>query len=349
MAKLIQIAQETQTLQLTWVLNNICTNHCDYCPPSLHSGTNHNYRWEDAQLFIRQLIARYPKIHCAISGGEPTVSPFFPDLVKMFYDAGHTVGITTNGARSVEYWEKISPLLSYACFSYHIAYEDERFIEKVKAASKHTSVAVRVMMDSRQWDRAIKVLETCKLILTDCRVEPVKILAEKAHRENIGDRYTPEQLEWFKNNPGTNASTWVAPESWRRAPMTSKFFYDDGTVKTDQANYIIATGQNDFRGWSCNIGLESLFVGWEGWVKKGNCHQGPQLFNLGESPTNYILPDTAELCVQSTCSCNTDILISKVPIMDKEDPYVRSKLRTFKISTEEEYQKERVRYSKKET
>lgn len=347
MANLIQISQETRTLQLTWILNNICTNHCDYCPPSLHSGKNHNYRWKDAQLFASLLLSRYPKIHCAISGGEPTVSPFFPELVKIFYDAGHTVGITTNGARSVEYWQNISPLLSYVCFSYHLAYKDDNFIEKVKTAAKHTSVTVRVMMDARQWDQAVEIYENFKNNIKEARVEPVKILAEKAHREDIGDQYTNEQLTWFSNNPGVNASSWVPTESWRRAPMTSKFYYDDGTVKTDQTNYIIATSQNDFRGWACNIGLESLFVGWDGWVKKGNCNQGDRLFNITEVSTKYILPNTAEICTQTTCSCNTDILISKVPIFDKESLYVQKNLQTFKLKTHEEYQEEIAKFNKK--
>ena len=268
--KIISIKQKHDVCQLTWVLNNICTNHCDYCPPTLHMGTNHHYDWPIAKKFVNRLFDRYSTIHCTISGGEPTLSPFFPELVKMFHDRGHTVGITSNAARTIRYWEEISPMLSYICFSYHPSFEDPEFFDKAVAASKYTPVTVRVMMDTRHWDKSVSMFEKCynsSLV----GVEPVRIIPETAMKTGVGEDYTEEQLQWITSRKlkfPTSPSKENNPK-WIQAKISSKFYYSDGSIdESGDTNNLISTGQTDFRGWSCNIGLESLFVHWDGFVKK---------------------------------------------------------------------------------
>jgi organic radical activating enzyme len=336
--KIIQIRQAENILQLTWIINNICTNHCDYCPPTLHSGTNHHYEWSHAKSFIKRLLQRYSKIHCSISGGEPTLSPFFPELVKMFHSAGHTVGITTNGARSVRYIEEIAPFLSYICFSYHPQYDDPKLVDKVLAASNHTHVSVRVMMDDRYWERS-KLMYERLLGYQEIRVETVKILPEMADR-HIGDNYTDEQIQWLAQNTGRHATLHPYIQknpNWRQSKTGTIFYYDNGDIdKSGDTNYLINTGQNDFRGWACNIGLESLFVHFNGWVKKGNCFQGGDLFHI-DNHEKFDLPTNAEICLQHICHCGTDVMISKVPVFDKDSAWIRDNLNLRVPKSESEY------------
>lgn len=337
--KIISIKKNNNVFVLTWILNNICTNHCDYCPPTLHRGTNHHYDWDIAKEFINRLFTRYPRIHCSISGGEPTLSPFFPELVKMFHDAGHTVGITSNGARTIRYWEEISSMLSYICFSYHPSFEDPDFFNKVIAASKLTSVTVRIMMDTRYWNKSVVMYERC--LETNVGVEPVRIIPETSMKTGVGENYTQHQLEWITSkkikfptppNKKTNPA-------WIQAKIDSTFFWNDGSFdEWGDTNNLISTGQTDFRGWACNIGLESLFVQWDGFVKKGNCGQGGNLFHLNEH-NNHEMPSMGEICLQNLCSCNADVLITKSPMMSKEDPYVISNQHIRQIFDENTYEK----------
>lgn len=346
--KIIQIRQHEHVMQLTWVINNICTNHCDYCPPTLHTGTNHHYEWDKAKNFIKRLFGRYHKIHCSISGGEPTVSPFFSELVNMFYDNGHTVGITSNGARNVRYWEEIAPKLSYICFSYHPSYEDINFLEKVKTAAKYTHVAVRVMMDSRYWEKAYDFYNLCSNI-PYIRAEPVRILAEMADR-HVGDEYSESQNVWLNKTTGTNSIQRLYLENnpgWRESSTGASFYYDDGSYDpSGNTNHIISSGQNDFRGWACNIGLESLFVHFDGWVKKGNCFQGGNLFHIDDHE-NHSLPDSAEICYQKICHCGTDVMISKAAIFDKDHDIVKNNTQIRTPKTEEEYNRAYRSYANK--
>lgn len=335
--KLIQIRQKEHVLQLTWILNNICTNHCAYCPPALHMGTNHHYDWDITKGFVQRLLDRYEKIHVSISGGEPTVSPHFPELVKMFYDAGHTVGITSNAARSPRFWKEISPMLSYVCFSWHPSFEDPKFLEKASAALEFTSVSIRVMMDSRYWDKALDFYNKC-VALQKFSVEPVRILPEMADR-HVGDDYSEEQLEWLANASRSH-SPFPAQHlpTFRPAMEGSLFYYDDGSVDNcGDSNLIISSGQNDFRGWACNIGLESLFIHYDGWVRKGNCVQGGHLFHLNDHD-KHELPTTAEICLQKLCHCGTDVNISKVKVFDINHDFVQRNYREHKPKNDAEYQ-----------
>lgn len=334
--KIIQIKKRENALQLTWILNNICTNHCDYCVPTLHMGTNHHYEWDHARAFIERLFDRYPSIHCTISGGEPTLSPFFPEMVKMFFDRGHTVGITTNGSRSLRYFEEIAPMLSYICFSYHPSYHDDGFYEKALMASQHCNVTVRVMMDSRHWQRSVDMYNMCINSKT-LNTEPVKILAEVSTRTGVGEEYTPEQLDWINNNFLVTVPFSIKNPNWKRANIGAEFYYDDGTFERDGDSVkLVTTGQTDFRGWACNIGLESLFVHWDGRVKKGNCMQGGLLFHVNEHE-QHPLPTRAEICYQNLCSCGTDVLISKVPVYDKNDDIVQKNSVYRQVFNQEEY------------
>ena len=60
MKRIIQVIQpDTAPLHLTWIINNICTNACSYCPENLHNGSNHNYDWENARKFFKLLFEKY--------------------------------------------------------------------------------------------------------------------------------------------------------------------------------------------------------------------------------------------------------------------------------------------------
>lgn len=320
MSKNLIKIQQSPIMSITWIINNICNNRCSYCPPELNSGKNHHYEWESAREFILRLFEEYPKIHCSISGGEPTLSPFFTELVDIFYNSQHTVGITTNGARTVRYWEEISPKLSYICFSYHPSHEDLNFLEKVKVASKQTLVTVRIMMDSRHWDKSVEMYRRC-CEMDEISVEPVRILPEMARAENIGEKYTEEQEKILLSLPFKDMDYDPRSENpnFKFTRLNATLYYDDGSVDrngTISSNRLITEGKNKFTGWRCAAGLESLFISQSGHVKIANCLQGGFKFHINDHK-EYELPKQWVTCNQPLCFCGTDFLISKEKINDK--------------------------------
>jgi len=316
--KLIAITQTPKTMQLTWVINNICTNACSYCPKGLHSGKNHHYEWDNAKTFVNEILKRHNRINISIAGGEPTLSPHLPELVKMFHDKGHTVTVTTNGARSPRYYEEISPYINGLIFSFHPSFEDPNFKDKVEAANKYSSTTVRVMMDTRYWDRCVEIYQFY-VNEPGVSVEAVR-LQDWGVGNILGREYTAEQDQWIADNPHHSVKQTLGTiwKSLRRrkiaALMGCNYHWDDGTISDGQGTVdIINTGLNDFRGWECNIGLESLFVHYDGDIQRANCRQGTPnriIGNINE-PELIQWPTEPEICVQKECHCSTDIIITK--------------------------------------
>ena len=307
MAQIIEIKQKIPAMYLTWIINNICTNSCSYCHPNLHTGTNHNYDWDHAREFIDQVLARYPKIHLAVSGGEPTLSPWFKDLVKKFSDAGHPVGVTSNGARTVRYFEDLSQYLSYIVLSYHPSFEDPEFLEKAYACGKNTITTISVMFDSRYFD---KCLEMYYRIAKEniVSVQPVKI-QDWGTGNTIGRDYTPEQLHVLDHLPRVTS---VKPTYPKVMGITgAEAFYLDGSYDPNlNAQELINSNNTNFEGWTCNIGLESLYVRYDGMIRRGNCITSPFIGKI-QDVENIIWPIGPVICRQNFCNCSTDVFVSK--------------------------------------
>lgn len=309
MKKIIKVQQRDDSLMhLTWVINNICTNACSYCPDVLHNGTNHNYDWNNARKFFEVLFQRYPNIHCSVSGGEPSVSPFFQEIVKTFYNAGHTIGVTSNAAKPVDYWREISPYLNYICFSYHPEFPDKNFIEKVKAAAPNTFVTARVMMYPKYWDQCVDVFNQISEI-DNIFFEPVRIVDWKG-RDSSASEYTEEQLKFFVDNIRVNKNLPHLVDK-RVANINATFYFNDGT-EDDEPNTVDYTnmGMTNFKDYTCEVGLKSLFINYLGEIHLANCGIHGPIGNIND-PENVKWPTAPTICNKTLCHCSIDVNINK--------------------------------------
>jgi organic radical activating enzyme len=298
-------------LQITWVINTICSNKCNYCVPALHSGKNHYYDWDIVEPFFTELFKRYPKIHVSIAGGEPTMSPFLIRLCKMIHEKGSTVGLTSNGTRNVEYYTELSKYVNYIVFSYHPQYGDvNNVLSKIEASLPNCHCSLRIMMDPKHWETSVNFHEKVKNseIMKHFNMEAVKILDwGQEDRETLN--YTEEQLEWFKN-VDARVGTHERIHKNSDASIGSNFILEDGSVEEwgDAVDYI-NEGLSDFHGWECDIGLEHFFIFADGNIKRGNC--------LGFEVGNILRLDEVKwptgpiTCPWHICHCATDVLISK--------------------------------------
>lgn len=311
--KIIKVEQErTNLMHLTWIINNICTNACSYCPKNLHTGTNHNYEWDNARKFFEYLFERYPEIHCSVAGGEPSVSPFLPELVKTFHDHGHTIGITSNAAKPARYWEEIAPNLAYISFSYHPEFPDPKFVEKAKIASEHTVVTTRVMMHPKHWDHCVDIFE--QLLQIDTVIpEVVRIIDWGGGSDASASVYTDEQLDWFVKNNERGSIGNKTPKHGERLGnrLLARFYFDDGTSSNKQRVVsLINDGLTNFYGYECEIGLKSLFIDPEGFILLGNCGQHGPIGHIND-PDNIKWPTRSVICTKNLCHCTTDVSINK--------------------------------------
>ena len=64
--KFSKIVDDSGIFRLTWIINNICTQHCDYCPSYLNSGKNHHYQCFKMCLIVRSCVCVFRYLLCPI-------------------------------------------------------------------------------------------------------------------------------------------------------------------------------------------------------------------------------------------------------------------------------------------
>jgi organic radical activating enzyme len=314
---------------VTWILNDICNYKCRYCPPVLHEGKNHLFDWDVVEPFLDDLFLFYglnlnKKLLFSLSGGEPTLSPFFPDLVKKIHTLGGYIGITTNLARTSRYIEENFKYLSYAGCSFHPAQEflnntADEWIEKVKIASNLTMVTVRLMMDPLYWDECIEFIYRIKNETT-ARLEIVYIDDQYGSSKNklVELNYTSAQSEFFKTFktiPTRTNSLKILETNplFKQYSSNAIITYEDGTAEAlNSPQMLINKGQTNFFDFRCGIGNESMFIHQYGHIKRGNCEVGGIIGNVKDHAKidwNSLLKSV--ICDSVRCSCGADIPISK--------------------------------------
>jgi MoaA/NifB/PqqE/SkfB family radical SAM enzyme len=308
---------------VTWILNDICNYSCRYCPSELHDGKNYPLSWEQVEPFINHSIEMLSendrKIIFSISGGEPTLSPFFPELVKEIHDRGHTTLLTTNLARTERFIEENFKYLLQASCSFHPAFEfknqtSDTFIEKLKISSRVTRTTVRVMMDPLYWDQCIEFIEQVKT-RTNVRIDIVMIEEQYGQSSDklCEINYSPEQLKFFED------FNTIEPRTLVKYQVNDNFdpliTYVDGTVVKGVSSYqtLINNGQSRFYNWNCSIGSESMFIHQTGDIRKGNCQVGGRTWGkMSEwKEINWGNFKKEIVCTQRSCTCGADIPISK--------------------------------------
>jgi organic radical activating enzyme len=311
MKKIIRVQQRPSApFNLTWIINNICPNKCSYCPPGLHNGANHHYDWNNARNFFKELFIRYPKIHCSVAGGEPSVSPFLEELVQTFKDNNSTIGITSNAAKPASYWSRISPNLNYIAFSWHAEFIDDNFREKVMAAAMNTAVTVRIMMNTQHWERSVEEYLSWK-DNPYVFVEPVRALNWNSGSVNPSAyTYNAEQERWFESNRIEQKIIHHLP-NLEFPDMSADIILDDGTVDSNpNVVTLINNGQTNFNGYSCEAGLRGMFIDWRGKIYLGNCQIGGAIGTINE-PEKIRWPTGPVTCDKNLCHCASDVVLNK--------------------------------------
>jgi MoaA/NifB/PqqE/SkfB family radical SAM enzyme len=112
---------------------------------------------------------------------------------------------------------------------------------------------------------------------------------------NIFDdlKYDGKDLEWILNQDAT-----VKPN----------VRIDDSEVM--HSNDVIKKHLNQFKGWQCNAGLESLMINWDGEVHRATCRVGDSLGNIYNG--TFVVPSEPVICTRDWCTCAADIPLTKI-------------------------------------
>jgi hypothetical protein len=166
------------------------------------------------------------------------------------------------------------------------------------------------MMHPAHWDKCVEAYY--KFVDTPgVEVENVRVLNWGSDTDQSASSYTPEQLAWFDNNPRQDKMNTSQVYSKKLNPgIGADFQLDTGEFERKHTVDYINRGMTNFKGYKCEIGLKSLFISWDGRIRRGNCSEGGHIGSI-DDPDNIQWPDEPVTCSLNICHCTTDVEINK--------------------------------------
>lgn len=325
MKKIIRIEPantKQKQFSINWMLHDRCTYDCSYCPPDNKKGNDDWLKITFSKQFVDKLddwLKQQGIDNVAIhfTGGEPTVWPRFIELVDYINEKGWQIRMTTNGSRSLSWWEDNCKKFHSISMSYHSEGADiDEFIEKCKLISKHVLFHVGIMMNPTKWKEATEVVRRLKPTNIRYTVRPLQ--------RNFGlvgidiPEYSEEQLSYIKNYrvPLIKKLIWYAARFSltifkQKQPIPEYVFVDEQLKRHHlYPNELVLNNQVNFYNWKCNAGLDQIFINSLGQIYGGTCLQGPLMGNIQE-PDNIKWAEEPITCKSLHCGCYADIKITK--------------------------------------
>ena len=300
-----------------WRLGNTCNYKCTYCPPLENSGS---FPWLDLDTYIKTqniIIEGYRELgkstSFAYTGGEPTVYKNFPNLLENGKKQGAFNWVYTNGSRTVRYWNDIKSVLDMACISYHAEYDNvDHIIEVVENIKRDVYLSVNVVMHPLYLDRCFNFLDKFRAAHPEVTLDTkiVRVL----HGDDLDPRYRKEDVQrvlsykqTLSKKPGQ-----VVNKPFLGKSVTMKLVEPNKEPKLISCQEEIlkgSNGYNNFDGWECYIGVESLMIDFDGKVYKGYCQMDG---SIGTIP-NFEVPKDPVICryLPKRCTCNLDFATTK--------------------------------------
>lgn len=310
MNKLVAI-EHSETLNknttlVNWCLGNTCNYRCSYCPESLHSG---NFKWVDYELaigFCNKLIEHYKninqKIEFLFTGGEPTMFHDFPILLKELKKANCTIGVISNGSRSLNWWQDNLKLFDNVILTYHSEYaEIYHFIELINMLSNEVNLHISITMLPSNFDECFKTAKLISESTSNASISLKPLL--KDFGVNMYD-YDNNQLNVLNSFKFNNSKKYPSTRG-----MMKEIYSDKEIIKYKAVDFILKD-KNHWKNWHCNIGIELIYIDYKGDVYRGTCKQGGKITNIFNYE-NFSFPTDAILCSKETCHCLADIMTSK--------------------------------------
>ena len=310
----IKSTQPRQHLNIGWATSNVCNFKCRYCFPGSNEGDAANPQDLDLVVnHITHLIEHYRKnldkqfFHLTVLGGEPTVwKDFGRFLEKIKLVQGVYVSVLTNGSRTLRWWKDYGRLIDNLTLSLHVSQADlDHSIEVADIVySLGKKVTVQVLMDTACWDQCVEAIDYMK---ANSRY-PWMIETKPVVHSTV--EYTSDQTEYLKSSLKRYPTVlWLLRNirylfNGHIRLYRSRALYSDGSKALAKPSTYILSGDTDFRGWSCDIGVESILI--DQWGKiNGSC--GQQLFDsniLDPNFANQFNPQLGSvICAMTGCTC----------------------------------------------
>ena len=280
------------SIKVEWNLGKRCNYNCSYCPSAIHDNTSPHTDIEILKKTIDKLQTLGKPIRLSFTGGEPCVHPKFDELVRYARHKGVSwISVTTNGTRPYEFYASL-PVDQYV-FSIHFEYDWHRVTSTLRKLRDTTNLKlIGQIMAHHDHMPMVKLVR--QVLMNDDIPNTVRRIRWTEGDHDLFDdmRYHPDDLNWVKEQEATIQGNCVIDDE-----------------KVMHSNDVIKLHLNKYKGWTCNIGLESLMINWDGEVHRATCRVGGSLGNIYQD--TFTNPADPIICDRNFCTCSADIPITK--------------------------------------
>ena len=321
---------------IDWMLGNTCNYSCTYCHPNIYGGT---VPWPDVDIafeFAKRTIDHYrsigkDKIVWNLLGGEPTVWPKFEQFFRKVkeYDNNSLIRVLTNGSRTLRWWEKNKNLFDEIIISWHP--ERANYIHCTEVsnilAEAGVTTSIQVCMYPPLMDHCI---DAAKYFHENSISSSV--ISKSLQETLIDDRtfvYDEEKIKEIRQYDGqpkklhheqrnTDDFEHDLNKSKINRPAFGKMMRFINTYTGEQefiqGNETMSSGRNSWKGWMCNIGIETITIGLDGTVTSGSSCFGHINHGNIKNPMEIEYPTVGRICEYDWCSCILDVEVTKYRI-----------------------------------
>lgn len=306
MPKVIKIRIENpDALRINFVMTRSCPYSCRYCPETLNAGKHQPINLKDFKTFLLKFKDR----PCAVmlSGGECTTHPQFKDAIKTVKDVGFNVAVDSNSVRTFRFYNDVKDLVDNWCITLHPSQHKKLDLDILKLLAESSFLVVYVMMDPEHWTTSLNWLEKISS-LTNLKLTPIRIMDDWGGA-NFKANYTDEQLDFLSRAESKWLFTEERESALRKTHMwladtESYASYDNGVEEKLDVFDLIRKKQNNFFGWNCSAGKESICIYEDGTATWANCGIKNYKHYLDINPIDL---DQSVKCTFIECTCGTDI------------------------------------------
>ena len=283
------------TVKVEWNLGKRCNYDCSYCPKSIHDNSSPHTDYFILQNAVDKLLTIGKPLRISLTGGEPSVHPDIERLIKYIKSKNIWLSMTTNGTRPAMWYS--TQVLDQYVFSLHFEHDWKKVLRTIRQVTEQihgARILVQVMAHQDKMDEVRQADDFLRVNNIPYNMRRVR-WTEGDHDLFDDMRYDQKDLDWIISQTSTVG------------PNTILFYKDKEEML--HANDVIKLHKNQFKGWSCNAGLESLMINWDGDVHRATCRVGGSLGNIYDG--SFIVPTEPVICDRNFCTCAADIPLTK--------------------------------------
>ena len=294
MTPVVAINSGSEHFEITWDLGRRCNFDCTYCADHRHNNTSPHASLETL-IKTSKFVIKYKNLLqtymysdreylIGFTGGEPTNNPNFLAMCEYMHslnDPSIKIDVTTNGAFSETYCNKLMETVDKATISYHCEVDQsikDTVIDRIyqmKESNYECQVNLMFHAQDDYFNECVNLLEQFQK--DDIQFVP-RIIGESYDNDRYNHRYTEQQHSWFRNY-------WNPKEKWSPASPRKKgrkelgrpccgrreFYTLDETtankmleteieLKTNDWHKSVFACSTEFKEWSCMINWNWLHI-----------------------------------------------------------------------------------------